>query len=164
MSYINVAGFEGLQAFLDALPAKVEANIMRSALRAGAVIVAKKAKEDAPDNTGKLKANIRVSARLSKGVVTASAKVGSKSAWYWHFIEYSGAKPHKIRANKGKALAFAGRVYKYVQHPGMKAKPFLRPALYTQQDDVLNAVTEQIKKRLTKEGINLADQDIEVTV
>lgn len=52
-----------------------------------------------------------------------------KDHWYYVFIE-RGAVAHTI---KGNPLVFRGRsglvVTKQVQHPGMAARPFLRPAL-----------------------------------
>ena len=170
MSDVNVTGLSELQAFLDALPAKMEANIMRSALRAGAVLIAKQAKANLEENgnirTGRLRDSIRVSTKLKNGQATASAKIGDKKAWYWKFIEYSGARAHSITAKNGGVLVFAGGRYRSVQHPGMTAKPFLRPALYAagQSELVIEAVANQIKKRLTKQGLDVSDVDIEVTV
>ena len=60
----------------------------------------------------------------------ATVEMGpDKKHWYYRFLEY-GAREHEIEGNP--YLAFEGSgglmVTKKVQHPGMKARPFLRPA------------------------------------
>lgn len=161
MSNVNVKGFKELQTFLDQLPAKVEANIMRSALRAGAKVIAEEAKANVPVAAGDLRDSVRVSARLRRGVVTATVKAGNKKAWYWRFVEF-GTAAHAIKGKNGGALAFGSGLRKSVMHPGARAKPFMRPAMDGKANDALVAIGEQIKKRLTKQGIDASGVDIEV--
>ncbi|MDD2742328.1 MAG: HK97 gp10 family phage protein [Rhodocyclaceae bacterium] len=161
MSDVHVKGLSELQAFLDQLPAKMEANIMRSALRAGAKVVAAEAKRNVPIEHGDLRDSIRVSARLKGGKVTSTIKAGNKKAWYWRFVEF-GTAAHTIKSKDGGVLRFASGIYKSVDHPGAKSHPFMRPALDSQTDAAIQAVGEQIKKRLTKQGLNAADVDIEI--
>lgn len=160
----NVKGLSELQKFLDTLPAKMEANIMRSALRAGANVLKTEAASNLDRNgsvdSGDLKASLRVSSKLSKGVVTATVKAGSDKAWYWRFVEF-GTAAHVIKARRQKSLFFNGSQVTSVDHPGARAKPFMRPALDARASDAVVAVGEQIKKRLTKQGINAADVEIE---
>jgi HK97 gp10 family phage protein len=184
--YKNIKGGAELQKFLDQLPAKMEANVMRSALRAGAKVIADEAKANVPVKDGDLRDSIKVSTRLSRGVVTATVKAGSKKAWYWRFVEFGTAshyisvqeseKPINTRrgANFGKAVSmttinrnvlrigsrFIGPT---VMHPGAKARPFMRPALDGKANDALEAVGEAIKKRLTKQGIDAKGIDIDIT-
>jgi HK97 gp10 family phage protein len=47
-------------------------------------------------------------------------------AFYWKFIEF-GTKPHTIKGRKGKFLSFGGKQYRSVKHPGLPARPFIRP-------------------------------------
>lgn len=164
MSEIHVRGLADLQKFLDQLPAKLETNVMRGALRAGANVIKNEAKQNAPVQDGDLKASIRVSARIDRqrGAVVASVKAGDKKAWYAHIIEFTGAKAHKIYARKGSALAFAGGRYSSVNHPGMQARPFLRPALDARAQDAVVAAGNYIKQRLqNKHGLDTSDIVIE---
>lgn len=162
----NVKGFKELQAFLDQLPAKIEGNILRSALRQGANVIKLEAQQNLASNgnvkTGELSRGLEVSTRLKGGRVTASVKAKGKHGFIAHWIEFSGAAPHVIKGKNGKRLSFAGGVYTAINHPGFAPKPFLRPALDSAASGALKAVGEAIKKRLTKQGINTADIEIEV--
>lgn len=162
----NIKGGKELQDFLNQLPAKMEANVLRSALRAGANVVKAEAQQQLASNgnvkTGELSRGLKVSTRLKGGKVTASVKAKGKHGFVAHWIEFTGAAPHKIAGKNGKPLSFAGGVYKAINHPGFAPKPFLRPALDGASNEALVAVGEQIKKRLTKHGINASDVNIEV--
>lgn len=163
MAEKTITGLDELQKFLDQLPAKIEANIMRSALAAGARVIGKEAKRNVPVRRGGLRASIRVSSRLKNGKVTASVKAGNKNAWYWRFVEF-GTRPHDIKPKNRKSLFFAGMNKEIVHHPGARPHPFMRPALDSQSAAAIQAVGEQIKKRLTKQGLDVSEVDIEVEV
>lgn len=163
MSDVHIKGFAELQKFLDELPAKLEANIMRSALCAGAEVIAEEARRNVLVRYGDLLASIKVSAKIKGGKVTATVKAGDKKAWYWRQVEF-GTAAHTIKAKDGGALKFAGRFYKSVEHPGVKPHPFMRPALDAKTKEALDAIGEQIKKRLTREGLEASAVDIEVKV
>jgi HK97 gp10 family phage protein len=160
---INIKGLSELQTFLSQLPAKIEANVIRGALRAGAKPIRDAAKSAAPTGEpsetnkqryrlyqGALRDSIRISGRIDRrdGKITASIKAGGKNrngadVFYANFIEY-GTKPHG-------------------NHPGIQPRPFLRPAMDAQAGAAVVAVGEYIKKRLaTKHGLDTADIVIEV--
>ncbi|MES2787674.1 MAG: HK97-gp10 family putative phage morphogenesis protein [Pseudomonadota bacterium] len=149
----NITGGRELDAFMQTLSAKVEKNIMRSALAAGARVIRTAAQQNVPEELGELKRSIRVTTKAVKGTVSASVKAGSKKAFYWRFVEF-GTAPHVINPKNGNALVFGGGIARSLMHPGARAKPFLRPALDSAADAALAAVAEQIKKRLTLAGIN----------
>lgn len=167
MTNIKVKGLAELQTFLDQLPAKMEANVLRGALRAGAKPILEAAKSSAPVGepsetnriryklyAGALRDSIRISGRIDKrnGKVTASVKAGGKTksgadVFYANMVEF-GTKPHVIGDGT---------------HPGVQAKPFMRPALDAQSGAAIVAVGEYIKKRLaTKNGLDTADIEIEI--
>jgi HK97 gp10 family phage protein len=137
---------------------------MRGALRAGAKVIEAEAKANVPVKSGVLRDSIRVSARLKGRTVTASIKAGGKTksgdAFYAKFVEF-GTAAHAIKGRNGGWLSFGGLFAKSIQHPGMQAKPFMRPALDAKASDAVVAVGNYIKKRLTKQGLNT--QGIEVT-
>ena len=166
MSNIRVTGLADLQKFLDTLPVKMETNIMRGALRAGAKPVLEAARQNAPIGepsesnkrkykvyAGALRDSIRLSARIDrrKKQVVARVVVGGKSrktgadVYYSNMVEF-GTRNHIIGDG---------------EHPGVAARPFMRPALDSQAGAAVVAAGEYIKKRLaTKHGIDTADIEI----
>lgn len=160
MTETHVKGLAELQKFLDQLPAKLEANVMRSALRAGANIVKAQARQNVPVKTGKLRDGLKVSTSSRRGVVTAKVKATGKHAYVANWIEY-GTAAHAITAKKGGFLSFGGIFAKSVQHPGAAPKPFMRPALDSKAQEATIAVGEAIKKRLaSKHGLDTSDVEI----
>jgi len=151
--YTNLKGGEQLQAFLNTLAPKIERNIMRGALRAGAKVIADEAKNNVPVKSSDLRDSIRVGTKTKRGQVTASVKAGNKKAYYYNFVEF-GTAAHSI-SGKGKGFLNIGGVFaKSVNHPGARAKPFMRPSLDSKANEAIQAVGVAIGKRLTKEGIN----------
>ncbi len=153
MSDSSITGGRELDAFLQTLSVKVEKNIMRSALRAGANVFKDDVKANIPVESGDLRATVRVSTQAKSGTVTASLKVGGKKAFYWHFVEF-GTAAHRIGPKNAKALALSGVVVGFVHHPGARPKPFMRPAFDNKAGAAIDAVATQIRARLTLEGIN----------
>lgn len=171
MSEIKVKGLSDLQKFLSQLPAKVEANIMRGALRAGAKPILEAAKQSAPVGepsetakirykvyAGALRDSLRISARINRreGNVTASIKAGGRvrktgaTVFYAHFSEF-GTRAHSL--NKSGEM----------NHPGTPPKPFMRPAIDAESHNSVIAVGEYIRRRLsTKHGIDTSDISVEV--
>jgi HK97 gp10 family phage protein len=148
-----IIGGRELDAFLQQLPVKVERNILRAAMRAGANVFKAAAKEAVPVDDGDLKASIRVTTRTKNGTVYASLKAGGKKAPHWHWVEF-GTAAHKIRAKPNHALSFGGVTVHEVDHPGAKPKPFMRPAFDSAAAAAVAAAAAKIRERLTKEGIN----------
>lgn len=163
MSDGEVKGLDALQLALQQLPAQIEANIMRGALRAGAKPIVAKAEANLDASTagsGELKGTVRISTRSKAGVVRAIIKAGGKKGWYAHFVE-RGTKPHWIKPKKAKSLFFAGLRREVVHHPGARPKPFLRPAADSEAQAALQAMGDYIRRRLSKQGIDVPDPDVE---
>lgn len=178
MSEIKVRGLSELNQFLQQLPAKIEANVLRGALRAGAKVILMEARRLAPvgppnsENArlyggyeGALRDSIRVGATSKRGRITAYVKAGGKSAktkadvYYAHFLEY-GTAAHKITAAKGGWLFF-GKFAKAVMHPGIQPRPFMRPALESQAQEAVLAAANYMKARLaSKHGLDTSDVEI----
>lgn len=78
-----------------------------------------------------------------------SVAVGpTKEKWYYRFFEL-GAQPHEIT---GRPLTFEVeedlvRPWK-VHHPGMPARPFLRPAFDRRKDKAIEAVADRLRQRI----------------
>lgn len=87
--------------------------------------IADDARRFAPIDTGELRTSIRVHKR---GPFTRRIHAhAGHAAW----VEL-GTRPHIIRPNSKKALHWPGARHpvKVVHHPGTRAQPYLRPALY----------------------------------
>ena len=171
----NIIGGKALDDLLQTLPAKVEKNIMRGALRSGANVILEEARRNAPvgpvsgtakkkgAKPGDLLRSLRVSTRSRKGAVSASVKVGGSNkktgatVFYAHMLEY-GTRPHLIKAKPGSAMNVNGREVKYVNHPGISPRPFMRPAADNKFSESVEAVQAYVRKRLTKEGIEVPEQ------
>ena len=154
----KVKGLAELQAALDQIPAQMERNIMRGALRAGAKVLLAEAQSttEFADDSGALRASLRITTSVRRGTVTAAVKAGptkrDKRPWYARLVEY-GTKAHIIRAKPGKLLAIGVSV---VHHPGAKARPYLRPALDHKAQAAVQATAEYIRQRLaTKHGLQV---------
>lgn len=161
MSEVQVTGLKELAQFLDELPAKLQNNVMRGALRAGMKPVQADAKMAVAVVSGQLRDGLKISTRNKAGMVTASLKATGKHGYIARFVEF-GTRPHTISAKDGGALAFGGGVYQSVQHPGAKPHPFMRPALDGQASNAVVAAAEYMKDRLsTQHGLDTAGVLIE---
>ncbi len=159
MSEQQIKGLSELQKFLDTLPAKLERNVMRGALREGAT---RELLPEAQANlasagaiaTGELITGLKVGTRARAGTVTASVKATGPHGHIAKWIEY-GVRAHNIVAKVSGLLAFSGVYVKSVSHPGFKPKPFLRPALDQRGSAAVVAAAEYMKRRLaTKQGLD----------
>lgn len=165
----NITGGRELAQMLDTLPAKVERNIMRGALRAGARVMLAEVKQRIPRDNGDLAASARVTTRVQRGSVSASVKIGNKKAWYAHLVEF-GTRSHYITVSdedRGRASVRtvnrrvlqigANFVGPSVHHPGTQARPFARPAADAAFGPAVAAVKKKIRERLTEAGLNTPD-------
>lgn len=157
MTTANVKGLKELDAFLAALPKKLETGAYRAGLTAAARVIADEAKVRVPRKTGKLAKAIGSSSprKNQDGTFSISVRVrgpnekgGNSHAFLGLFHEY-GVRPHLIastgkgegrvavkKAKDGtgtidaKVLKIGDRyVSGVVSHPGHAARPFMRPAL-----------------------------------
>ena len=162
MATTSVKGLSELQAVLNTLPAQLEKNIMRSAMRQGANVIMKKARAnisaDGSVETGLMRKGIKVQTEAKSGTVIAKVRATGKHAYLTNWIEF-GVRPHSIK--KGAKLK-SGKLQGGTPHPGFAPKPFLRTALDTEMQAATIAIGNAIKKRLlTKHGIDTPMVEIE---
>ena len=150
----TISGGRELDAFLQSFSVKMEKNILRAALRAGAAEFRDQARANVPVEEGDLKQSIRITSRFKKGTVYVSVKAGGKRAPHWHFVEF-GTAAHRISPSGAGGLLIGGQVVGAADHPGARPKPFMRPAFDTRSAAALQAVAAKIRERLTAEGINV---------
>ena len=181
---VNVKGLSDLQRFLDELTPKMEKNVMRGAMRAGARVVLPVAKSNISQVSGALAKSLKAGSNARGGTVTGYVRT---RLYYSKWVEY-GTRPHIIKVRpedrpsrmtrrgerafsirtinrmveRGSLVIGRNFVGASVDHVGARPKPFLRPALDTQAGAAVVAVGNYIKDRLaTKHGLDTSGIDIE---
>lgn len=157
----TIGGGEALDDLLKTLAPKLQKNITRTALRAGAAVLLAEAKRNVPVASGTLARTLRISTKNKGGEVSASVKAGGKhkgaDAFYAHMVEF-GTRPHKILPKvQGGAMQFGTVKTRMVEHPGTTARPFMRPAVDAKFTEAITAVREKIRERLAANGLNVPD-------
>lgn len=184
---VHVKGLADLQKFLNALPAEIEAKLMRGALREAAKVVLEEAKRQAPKESGEMAEGLAISTSSKRGTVMAKIKAKGKHGFLAPFIEF-GTKPHFIkvreedrptnrpgRFRRGQpvsmrtlnrnALKIGQSFVGAVHHPGTKPRPFMRPALDAKAGAAVMAAGNYLKKRLasrSKTGFGLDTSGITI--
>lgn len=156
----QLKGAAELQKFLDQLPAKLEANVIRGGLRAGAKVSEKAVKDSINERTGKLRASVKVKTSNRSGVVKAIVSIGDKLAWYARFYEF-GTKPHEIKAKGEKSMFIGGLFRRLINHPGATStRGKMRAALDETQSAAAARVVDYIRDRLrSKHGLEVPDSE-----
>lgn len=154
MAISEVKGLSDLLLYLSDSPVNMHRGV-RVGLYVGAKLIEVEAKSNCPVEHGSLRDSIRVKIKEADNVIVSTIAAGGKIAdgsyiKYAHLVEFSGAAPHIIQAAAGKSLAFAGKEFQSVNHPGMKAKPFLRPALDANEVAAIGALDQEIESALQK--------------
>lgn len=165
----NVQGLKELHQMLQELPVRIEKNIMRGAIRAGANVYRDAARQAAPVDDGTLKKSIKTgSTNVKKGQVVVN--VGT-DLYYARMVEFGTAsyytgtgrsvgKPYKIpKTSKTgkiskrtkKAIKFGNVIVNNVTHPGIKPQPFMRRAFDGASDQAVATFAQYVSTRLAKE-------------
>lgn len=155
---VHVKGLADLQRFLDQVPAKLERNVLRGALRAGANVLKPAAQANIHSVSGDLAHSLKVRSDARGGRVTASVYTRHFTA---RWVEY-GTKPHDIAPKNRQALSIGGLFFASVHHPGAKGVGFLRNALDTRAADAVVAAARYMQQRLaTQQGLDTTDIVVE---
>lgn len=146
---LKITGERDLKRKLDELGAKARGALLKAAQAGGEVIQAD-ANGSAPGphvvvGNGKVEGG------------RAEVSIGpDKEHWYYQFFE-TGASEHEIkgsRKRKGKAIAFEGDdglvVTGSVDHPGIEAKPFLRPAIDRRKEQARDRAGKVFKEEIDR--------------
>jgi HK97 gp10 family phage protein len=143
----KVEGGDQLLKELAALGGNVRST-SRTAVRAGAKVIQAQAEVNAETIATRpaKHTQIKISQRV-KG--TIEAMIGpSKKKWFYRYFE-TGVTPHEIT---GAPLVFEGEsglvIIGGVQHPGLTARPWLRPAFDSKQGAAPAAVEDVFKKAI----------------
>lgn len=148
----TITGLDNWLQYLTDTPKKMQQH-MHVGLYAGAQIIEATAKANCPVHLGELRDSIHASIKEKGSDVIATVKAGGIAPDgtrinYAHLIEYSGAAPHDITAKNGGSISFGGHAYRVIHHPGMAARPFLRPAVDTNEVAAIGLIDQQIEAAL----------------
>lgn len=152
----NIKGGKELNDALMTLAPKIERNILRSGLRSAGQVMRDAIKAGVPVRLGNLRDSYKLSVRAKGGRVTASIKT---YVFYALMVE-RGTAEHEIRPKHAKSLFLAGVARNLVKHPGSMEKPHVRPAIDGSGTEAVQAFVNQVRKRLTKQGLNTPDVDV----
>jgi len=116
---IKIKGLDELKAAFKRSPAIVSSQIHK-AIALSVALVNRETKMEAPVKTGRLRAGIRSRISPFRGMVESTVAYG--------IFVHEGTSAHIIRPVRKKALYWKGAAHpvKSVQHPGIKANPFMK--------------------------------------
>lgn len=141
---IYLEGDEELIAELKQLGVDV-VNLMVRAAQAGAEVIRADANRRAPGPHIELETTQPAANRVQVDIGP------DRAHWYYQFFE-TGAAVHRIAPTKRRVLRIPTgeeEIFaRAVEHPGMPAQPYLRPALDERSGQAVNAVGSVIKKAM----------------
>jgi HK97 gp10 family phage protein len=180
-SSVQVKGLRELNAALADLPRNIGRNVLRGAVRAGAVVVRDEAKVRAPVVTGQLRRALYMkqireqsnalrqvfyvgvrAGKAYRNLTTKGGKDRSMDAYYAKFVEYG----HFSRRSTGRGFAKIGYrrsdrgqrnnelLAGEVQSGAVRwiaARPFMRPAWDARKEDALKALAAYLEQRIPQE-------------
>jgi len=164
-NFVKLEGFDALRKRLRSFPEKLRKNYMRGGMRAMVAHLRKRARQRVKSFTGALRRAIGISTRaFQDGTVQGkvfigpikSGKLKGRDVWYGHIVE-GGAKPHRIpnlhvgrgkgRRLNTKMIAFGGRVFHHVDHPGMRGRYFMRDTASQDVEHGRRLFTDYVESR-----------------
>jgi len=152
-SGIDFQGIEELGQVLDGLPGRFGDQVVDKILRKAAQPLIQAAKQNSShaDVTGDTTKSIGIIANRKANSITVGPRRGGPfKGWHAHILEY-GAAPHTIRAKPGQVLVWNGGAAYQVEHPGIAAQPFMRPAYDATKGAVVDSIKAQCAEIITTE-------------
>lgn len=145
----SIKGFEKISKRLKNMEKKAGNKVVRRGVSKMAQVVRKEMRRNAPRKTGKLNKELRYKVKRDKrGGFTA--QVGAfNDAYYARFLE-GGAKPHRITPKNKKGVSVGGKVYRSIQHPGVRATRFLSKSFQASRNIAIKQAGEIMMKELLK--------------
>lgn len=144
---VHLEGEAELKAKIEALGKAARGATLERAALAGAEVIRADAQRRAPGPH--IEAEVTQAADMAIEVGIGP----DKEHWYYLFFE-TGTSGHGIGPDSGKAIVFSGRegpeVRFEVDHPGMAAEPFLRPALDSKRDMAIAATGAELRREIER--------------
>lgn len=152
MAKYGVHGLDELNVKLAKLAPRVQKNVLRGMVRAGAGVVKKKALANLGGKAGRKDVVVRASRSKSKGGKAVASVGVSSDKFYLNYLE-TGTAPHVIKTSRKKVLSSGEEVFGVkVHHPGQPKAPFLEPALSMSQEQIIEKMKQYGAKRIEKEA------------
>lgn len=171
-------------AVLNALPKRLANGAVRAGLVAGAAVIRDEARERVPVQSGKLRRAIKSGSSrvMSDGTVRIKVKLLGEHSYLGLWMEY-GVEPHLIaRTGKGQGRVAVKKaqdggvpintgamkigedfVSGIITHPGIRARPFMRPALDARANDAIRAIGTRMKEHIAgKTGLQAPGLEADV--
>lgn len=158
-SYQNISGAAELDRALKVLPAKLEVNVLRGGMRAGAKAVEKIVFRNVPYRLGHLRATVRSSVDKKYDFLLAKVAAGGGRGFPAPWLEF-GTKAHFIDPkNRGvlhigsESGGFVGDdlFFAHVQVKGVKPMYFMTRSMDTGAPVFYTALSDYVRTRLDKE-------------
>ena len=154
---VKIEGLPELIAEMKGLGLRVNSNL-RAAMRLGMKVIQTEAEMNARAITKHKATRIEATSRVQEGKVSVELHV-AKKRFYLGFFE-TGVQPHEI---KGSPLVFEGDkgliVIGGVNHPGMPAQPWLRPAVDSKKDEAVGVIGDALRDVIEKRRAQLAGEE-----
>lgn len=149
--------FSGLRSDLRRLQRRIQNRAMRQVLNAGGKVLLAEMRRRAPNAV--ISRSLRIRFHSQSGVIQAAdvgpkAKTAAWASWWEH-----GTRPHPIpkaghplRSKHGMFASKSGPFFgKRVNHPGRKARPFIRPSLEATEAAVIEAMADMLGREISAE-------------
>jgi HK97 gp10 family phage protein len=177
---IKIEGLKELDAILKSFPARLEKNILRTALRQSSNVLRDAARQNASSMPGIAK-NIKVKSLKSSPQLTYMATAVDKTpeSYYARFVEFGTAShyaglnnktpvKYTIKPKNKKALAFeiggeAGSqkiIASKIESSGRRATPFMRPAIDASINQMITTFKLAVNARIKMEFGSLPRQRV----
>jgi HK97 gp10 family phage protein len=167
---LKIDGLDTIEAAIKTLPRKVQNVVLGQALAAGAEVIRAGVAEKIHSRTGKTADDLHVRVHVIEDGIAGGATVGAHRDkktgrdFIMHFLEF-GTKPHaEPKKKKGRKvtiifggqrktkrfapdalpkIAFGGKVYSRVKHPGTHAQAPMRRTVAEQGIPAVNAFSRK---------------------
>lgn len=145
MADMKIEGLDTLAAALKVLKDRPRKDY-KKAVRKGSNVVRKEMRRQTPKGkTKKLSRSIRYKIKVKGDEVTSRIAPRKFTA---RFFE-KGVRPHVIRVKNKKVLSDGENIFgKTVQHPGVRAQPFIESSLDASREDAQAAMKEVLKQAI----------------
>ena len=155
---LQIDGGEQLAKMLKAFPDRIHRDIINSGAAQGATVVKKHARNNLKANDsveyGRILKSIK--SRKKRGVHGQQEVFTDKTAPHAHLVEF-GTGPRKLKKPISVEL-MPGQWRVITQTGSAPAKPFFRPALDENKEEVMAEMTKRVGKRMDKEAEKMNQQ------
>lgn len=149
--YASLEGTEELLKAIDLICGEAE-KVLEEALQEGAEVIRQAAESNEPDAEilTDFVDDMKLSGVITKGSRKTIAIGPSKAKWAYTYLE-TGVQPHEVRPKDAEALLLyqaEGKPFaEVIHHPGIVARPFLRPAFDANTNAAIQKFGDVVWKR-----------------